>query len=217
MDELFDAIRRGDVATVKSLVDRDPALASVRMNNTSAVLMALYYGQSETAQLLIERGAFIDFPEACALGDLEKVKKMLAEKPSLLNEKSADGFPPVGLAIFFRHPDVAKFLIERGADVNAAATNAQKVAPVHAAAAVRDIESMKLLLERGADPNAVQQMDVTPLHGAASRGDVEMAKLLLAHGARADAKTSDGTSVAALAAKYNQPAFAEWFESAVRK
>lgn len=217
MDELFDAIRRGDAATVKSLVESDAALASARSHNVSAVLTALYHGQNDIARLLAERSASIDFHEAAALGDLDHVRTMLDANPSLLNERSSDGFPPLGLAIFFRHPEVAKFLIERGADVNAAANNPQKVAPAHAAAAVRDIETMKLLLERGADPNAVQQMDVTPLHGAASRGDVEMARLLLAHGARADAKMSDGTSVAALAAKYNQAAFAEWFESAVRK
>ena len=217
MDELFDAIRRGDAEAVESLVERDPKLASARMNNVSALLTSLYHGQNEIARLLAERGASIDFPEACAIGDLGRVRTMLAADPSRLDARSADGFPPVGLAIFFRHPDVAKFLIEQGADVNAPANNAQRVAPVHAAAAVRDVATMKLLLEKGADPNAVQQMDVTPLHGAASRGDVEMAKLLLAHGARPDATMTDGTSIAALAVKYNQAAFAEWFESAVRK
>jgi ankyrin repeat protein len=217
MDELFEAIRRGDAEAVKSLVDRDPKLASVRMNNVSAVLTSLYHGQNDIAGLLAERGASIDFPEACALGDLERVSTMLAANASLLDARSADGFPPLGLAIFFRHPDVAKFLIEHGADVNAPADNAQKVAPVHAAASVRDVTTMKLLLDRGADPNAVQQMDVTPLHGAAGRGDLEMAKLLLAHGARSDATMTDGTSIAALAVKYNQSAFAEWFESAVGK
>jgi len=216
MNDLFDAIRRGDVAAVKSLVDRDPAAASARLSGVSAVLTALYHGQTELVRLLVDRGASIDFPEACALGDLGRVQAMLAANPSLLDARSADGFPPLGLAIFFRHPDVAKFLIERGADVHAAADNAQRVAPVHAAAAVRDVETMNLLLDRGADPNAAQQMDVTPLHGAASRGDVEMAKLLLGHGARADAKMSDGTSVSALATRYNQTAFAEWFDSAAR-
>ena len=217
MNDLFDAIRRGDAEAVKSLVDGDPKLASARMNNVSAVLTSLYHGQNEIARLLVERGASIDFPEACALGDLEHVRTMLAANASLLDARSADGFPPIGLAIFFRQPEVAKFLIEHGADVNAPADNAQKVAPVHAAAAVRDVATMRLLLERGADPNAVQQMDVTPLHGAAGRGDIEMAKLLLTHGARPDATMSDGTSIAALAVKYNQAAYAEWFESAVGK
>lgn len=213
MDELFDAIRKGDVERVKSLVEGDRELANARQNNVSAILTALYHGQSAIAAFLAAAATSIDFHEACALGDFARVREMLDRDPSLLNRYSPDGFPPLGLAIFFRHRDVAKLLIERGADVNAAATNAQKVAPVHAAAAVRDVDTMRLLLERGADPNATQQMDVTPLHGAASRGDVEMAKLLLSHGANADAKMSDGTSVTDLAAKYSQPAFADWFRS----
>ena len=115
--------------------------------------------------------------------------------------------------IFFRHPDVAKFLIDRGADVNAVAENAQRVAPVHAAAAVCDRQTMQLLLARGADANAKQQMDVTPLHGAASRGDIETAKLLLKHGANPGAVMSDGTTIEAIARKYKQDDFANWFVS----
>ena len=100
------------------------------------------------------------------------VKEMLAEDPQLLHSRTPDGFPAAGLAIFFRHGELARWLIEQGADVNAAADNAMKVAPVHAAAAACDRETMALLLARGADPNAKQQVDYTPLHGAASRGDI---------------------------------------------
>ena len=118
------------------------------------------------------------------------------------------------LHVFFRHPDVARHLIEQGADVDAAADNAMRVAPAHAAAGVRDHETMRLILERGANPNARQQMDYTPLHGAAARGDVDMAKLLLAHGADRTAKGSDGMTPADVARKYGHPEFAEWIESA---
>jgi uncharacterized protein len=211
MDELFDAIRRGDSARVNALVKANPGALSAKSNNVSAVLTALYNGQNDVARLLVELGAPLDLHDACATGDLDRVRRMLAEDPSLLDQRSADGFPPLGLAIFFRQPDVAKFLIERGADVNAVAENAQRVAPVHAAAAVRDHQSMRMLLERGADPNAKQQMDVTPLHGAASRGDIDMAKLLLAHGADPHAVMSDGTTISALAEKYKQDEFAKWF------
>jgi uncharacterized protein len=211
MSELFDSIRRGDAAAVTSIIDADPAQASARENNVSAILFALYNGRSEIAALLAGRAASLDFSEACALGDTGRVRTMLGKRPSLLDEKSADGFPPLGLAIFFRQPALAKVLIELCADVNAVSDNAQRVAPLHAAAAVSDRDTMKLLLERGADPNARQQMDFTALHGAASRGDVEMAKMLLAHGADAAARTSDGMTVADFALKFGQPAFAEWF------
>jgi uncharacterized protein len=213
MSDLFDAIRRGDAAAVKEIVEREPSQASARENNLSAIMTALYHQRDEIARLLADHGASLDFHEACALGELDRVKTMLAADGSLLNRKSADGFPPVGLAIFFRHPAVAKFLIDRGADVNAAAANPQRVAPVHAAATVRDMASMRLLLDRGADPNARQQMDYTALHSAASHGDVEMAKLLLTKGADAAAKTSDGMTAADVAEKYKQPDFAKWFRS----
>jgi ankyrin repeat protein len=129
---------------------------------------------------------------------------MLDDDPHLLYSSSDDGFPALGLAIFFRHPEIARFLVDRGADVNEPAQNPQKVAPVHAAAAAQDRETMRLLLERGADVNARQQMDYTPLHGAASRGDLEMAKLLIEHGADANARASDGMTPADVAAKYGK-------------
>jgi len=212
MSNLFDAIRSGDAAAVRSLIDADPALLSARQNNVSPVMWAIYNGKSEVARLLASRTA-LTFHEACAVGDIERVRTMLDENPSLLNANAPDGFPPVGLAIFFRQPAVARLLIERGADVSAAADNPMRVAPVHAAAAACDRETMRLLLDRGADPNAKQQMDYTPLHGAASRGDVEMAKVLIARGADRNARGSDGKTVAQVAIEHGHPEFAEWLSA----
>lgn len=209
MSELTDAIKAGDAAKAEALVDADPTLLRDAENGVTPVLLALYHGKNDLARTLATR-AELSFHEAAAMGDLERVRALLDGDASLLDRRSADGFPAVGLAIFFRQPHVARFLIERGADVNASADNAQRVAPLHAAAAVCDRESLQLLLERGADPNAKQQMDYTPLHGAASRGDIEAAKLLLAHGASRDAKGSDGLTPADVARKYGHPQFAEW-------
>ncbi|HYI11198.1 MAG TPA: ankyrin repeat domain-containing protein [Thermoanaerobaculia bacterium] len=214
MSELTDAIKAGDAERVAVLVESDPSLLDVAENNVTPILLAVYHGKGEIARQLADRSPSLSFGEAIALGDAEGVKAMLAGDPALLHSRTADGFPSAALAIFFRHSELARYLIEQGADVNAAAENALRVAPLHAAAAVRDREIMQLLLDRGADANAKQQMDYTPLHGAASRGDVDMAKLLLEHGAERDAKGSDGTTPADVARKYGHPAFAEWLESA---
>jgi len=214
MSELTDAIKQGDSAKIDELLDRDPSLAGVAENNVTPILLAIYHGKRDIAQQLASRGGPLSFGEAVALGDTRRVKELLAATPELLHSRTADGFPAAGLAVFFGHGELARWLIEQGADVNAAAENPLRVAPVHAAAAAQDRETMQLLLARGADPNKRQQADYTALHGAASRGDVEMAKLLLAHGADRRARGADGMTVADVARKYGHPEFAEWFEKA---
>ena len=213
MSELTDAIKQGDLDKLNTLLDRDPSLATTPENNVTPILLAIYHGKKEAAQLLASRASAIPFGDAVALGDTDRVKQLLVADPSLLHSRTADGFPAAGLAIFFGHGALARWLIEQGADVNAAANNAMKVAPVHAAAAACDRETMRVLLERGADANAKQQMDYTALHGAASRGDIEMGRLLLAHGAERHPKATDGMTPADVARSHNHPEFATWIDS----
>jgi len=209
-DELIASIQQGNSARVAELLDADPALLHARAGNVSAVLLAVYTQHPEIARLFVERGAELTFAEACALGDDTRALALLDGDPSLLDRRTEDGFPPLGYAIFFRHPSLARALIERGADINAVAENAQRVAPVHAAASVGDVETMRLLLDRGADPNARQQAGFVPLHAAAGNGDLDMARLLIARGADRHARTDDGKDAAAIAAERGRGEFVAW-------
>jgi ankyrin repeat protein len=202
MNELFEAIRSNDAVAVASLLDADASLLDARLNGITPILFAVYNGHAELAQLFVDRGAHLTFCEACALGDAKSAMRMLEADPSLLETYSEDGFPPLGLAIFFGHPELARTLIERGADVNASARNALLVAPVHAAAAMRDAGTMQLLLARGADANARQQLGYTALHTAAQHGDDAILDLLLASGADPRVAGDDGKTPAALAAAH---------------
>jgi uncharacterized protein len=209
--ELFEAIRTNDAAAVAALLDGDRSLLGARQNGITPILFAAYNGHGELASLFLDRGATLTFGEACALGDVALALRMLDSDPALLDAYTEDGFPPVGLAIFFRHPELARSLIERGADVNAVARNAFGVAPVHAAASVRDAASMRLLLDRGADANARQQLGYTALHTAAQLGDEGIAELLLAHGADPGAAGDDGKTPADLAAAHGHPGIVKLF------
>lgn len=208
-NELFEAIRNGDAAATAVLLDDDPSLLNSRQNGVTPILFAVYNGQAELARLFLERGATPTFGEACAVGDADLALKMLEADPSLLDAYSDDGFPAVGLAVFFRHPELARALIERGADVNATARNAFRVAPVHAAAAMRDCATMQLLLDHGADVNARQQLGYTPLHTAAQLGDDAMIDLLRAGGADSRVAGDDGKTPADLAAAHGHIDIAE--------
>jgi uncharacterized protein len=209
-DELIESIRKGDAASVGKLLDEDRGLLQAAAGPVSAMMLAVYHGRRDIAQLFLEHGAEPAFGEAVALGDSDRVHSMLAGNPALLQDFTPDGFTLAGLAIFFRHPELARDLIERGADIHAAARNAQRVAPVHAAASVGDTASMRLLLERGADPNARQHMGYAPLHATAANGDRATAELLVAHGADPKAATDDGKTPADFAAERGHNELAEW-------
>jgi ankyrin repeat protein len=190
---IIEAIKTGDVATVHELLDADPALAGSRNENgVSAVLLATYYGRNEIAEALIERGASLDIFEAAAVGRVDRVEEILRARPELVNAYADDGFTPLGLASFFCHGAVARLLIERGADPNAASKNTQRVAPLHSAVSRRQTLIAEALLAKGANVNARQQSGVTPLHQAAHNGQADMVRLLLAHGADVQARMDDG-------------------------
>ena len=212
-DELIEAVKSGNESHVRELLDEDRSLLSARAGNVSAILLAVYHGKAAVAKLFVERGAQLSFFEAAALGDLDRVKSLLDADASLISQYSDDGYAPFGFATFFGHPEIDLFLMERGADVHAQATNAQRVGALHAAAAACNRDMVARLLDRGVDPNMRQQMDYTPLHTAAARGDREMATLLLRHGATRDAKGTDGKTPADVAREHGHQDIAEWLLS----
>jgi uncharacterized protein len=153
----------------------------------SDLLQAVYRGDQARVDELLAADPDLDVFEAAAVGRADRVRELLDEDPSLANAWAEDGYQPLGLASFFGHPEAARLLVERGAEVNSASRNDMKVMPLHSAAAADDpdvrYEIAKLLLEAGADPNTRQQDDFTPLMAAEQSGDERLAKLLSEAGA----------------------------------
>jgi uncharacterized protein len=196
------AVKKGDLAGVQDLLEQDSSLAATAdENGVSALLLACYYRKpdivAELLRLDVERNVF----EASATGQTERLRVLLAKQPSLANAFAADGFTPLGLAAFFGQRKAVEILLATGAQVNVAARNSMKVAPLHSAAAADQTEIARLLLEHGADVNARQQAGVTPLHQAAAAGQLGLAELLLDHGADVNARTDDGATPLGLAVK----------------
>lgn len=212
-EKLIEAIRNGNRQELESVLTAEPALATAAgPNGASPILLSVYYRHPELAQVLVSHGAKVGINEASAMGDLAQVKAFVAVDPKAVNEYSADGFFPLGLAIFFGHREVAEFLLQSGADVHQVARNAQHVTSLHAAIARQDFDLARTLLERGADANARQQAGFTPLHEAAAVGNERIMQLLVEHGAAINARNDEGKTSYDMAMERSKNAAAEWLK-----
>jgi uncharacterized protein len=198
---IFEAIAEGDLDRVRKLLAEDATLAGARdAQGLSAVTQARYHGHDDIVDALIDAGPELDVFEAAAVGRIERVRQLVEIDPALASAFSPDGFTPLHLAAFFGYPDIARLVVEHGADTQAVARNPMQVMPLHSAAAARQLEIAKLLVDRGADVNASQERGFTPLHEAAQNGDVELTRLLLGRGADPDQVAEDGRGAADFAA-----------------
>jgi ankyrin repeat protein len=208
--ELITAIKAGDSIAVQKLLTEDKELVRGRTAaGASLLIFCIYARHPELVDLFLQHGAILDIYEAAAAGRLRVLEEIIAGNPSQVNEYSPDGYPPLGLAAFFGHEKAVRLLLDRGADVNAAARNPQRVAPLHAAVAGPTPDIVEILLEAGADPNARQESDYTALHEAASRGLDRIVRVLITHGASKTAVNTTGQTPYDLAIQKGHHAMAE--------
>jgi uncharacterized protein len=210
----FEAIRSGDLATVKSLVAADASLTSARSDTgVSGVLTAVYMGRGEIRDFLIASGAVLELPEAAAVGYLSRVRELIEKSQAQANSFSPDGFPVVALAAFLGHLEIVQYLASRGADIDTAATNGSGYNALTGAVTSGHVAVVQWLLEHGANANYRYSAGYSPLLTAAANGHLDITKLLLAHGADPHATTNDGKTALSLAKERNHPEVAALFQA----
>ncbi len=194
--ELFTAIKGGDKAAVERLLELDRALVDARdEKGLSPVLAALYRGQNEIAAAILRRGPRLSVFEAAAAGYGARVREIVDRDQAQANGSPSDGYSPLGVAAFFRHREIVRYLLDAGADPLPASPQGG-FTPLHSAvatdAAPRDLEIVRMLLDKGANPNARSEAGNTPLHTTGFTGDRTSLELLLKHGADRTIKNKDG-------------------------
>jgi uncharacterized protein len=170
-------------------------------------------GDQECAKTLVAADPTLAIFAAALFGDAAEIEKLLAGNRSLVSAVSPDGWLPLHLAAHFSHPNAARALLNKGAQVNACSTNALRNMAIHAAAAGRAHSVAQLLLDAGADVNARQQGGWTPLHSAAQNGDIEFAQLLTEAGADVNARADNQQRPLDLALTKGQQAMVDFLES----
>lgn len=200
--EIFQAIHENNRDKVAQLVAANPVLARARNEaGVSAVMQARYESRMEIVELLRHAAGELDIFEAATLGDLSRLRALLANDPGLAMAFSNDGFTALHQAAFFGQPAAVEVLLLHAPDVNAISRNAMKVAVINAAAASRNAEVVKLVLRAGADPDTQQPMGYTALHSAAANNSIDMVRALLDAGADPAIRTDAGQTAAEMAAE----------------
>lgn len=72
-------------------------------------------GHTEMTTYLFEKGSDVDLHRAAAFGFIERVKQLLSEDASLINETSGFG-TPLHEASVWGHPEIVSLLLANGAD-----------------------------------------------------------------------------------------------------
>lgn len=194
-------IQNKEVDKVISLIKENPGILSLKDDNkTTGLMIIAYSGLDKAFEQAIKLKKTFSFHEAIVCGQIEIVKDYL-DKPdlNLTNTHSDDGFTPLSLAGFFNQTEIAKLLIEIGADPNISATNASKVNSLHSAIANENYELCEILIKKGVDVNAVQMQNVTALHSAVHRGNLDLTKLLIENGASTSLKMDNGDTALIIA------------------
>lgn len=175
------------------------------------------------------RGEFTPLMYAARQGNLKAVRA-LVDGGARLDEVSGDHSTALLLAAINGSFDVAKFLVERGADVMIASV--EKATPLFAVVntqwapktdtpqpstkyeQTQYLDLMKMMLDRGANPNARLEKDlwytqnkestssarITPFWRCANVGDIDCMRLLMSRGADPNISNVDGITPLLVAA-----------------
>ncbi len=137
--------------------------------------------------------------DAAMRGDVDAVRRLLDAsadvngRPADVNARQGDGATALHWAAYGGDVELARLLIDAGADP--AAANRNGSTPLWLAATNGDTAMIQTLLDAGADPNESLPLGRTPLMLAARTGNPDAVAVLLDHGADVNAReTARGTT-----------------------
>ena len=176
-------IRNGDGGTPSdaAAVDWETTRFILGMLRIKVSKEKIEAGRTRVVELLQQHGAARNtrgesnaLCDAVRSGDLRAVKEQLAKGVDINGGDREFGVTALSWAALLNDTEIAKFLIEEGADVNVRSRDGST--PLHSAAFLGRTEIAELLIQKGAEVNPKNYRDETPLD--ASMVDWETTKFI---------------------------------------
>jgi ankyrin repeat protein len=104
-------------------------LLHLTSHGVSPLMLSCYYKKPTVTNLLLNYTGDFTLFEAAAAGKL-MILPTLVIPAQTLDDYADDGFTAFGLACYFGHYDVARYLVLKGADVNRVSNNGFHVYPL---------------------------------------------------------------------------------------
>jgi ankyrin repeat protein len=130
--------------------------------------------------------------QAVKSGDIRTLRRLLKDRPLLINDKDRYGRTPLDWAARFGQVEILDHLLKAKADRNAG--DESENTPLHLAALHEHYKAVEMLLKGKADPNRQNRDGNTPLHLAANAGHGEILSLLGAGKADLEIQNKDGNT-----------------------
>jgi ankyrin repeat protein len=131
-EPLHDAAHDGDVEKVSGLIDEGVAMDVLSDNGETPLNLAILGGQLAVVDLLIEKGAdfrarnsggFTALHAAAYVGDVDTASKLLGKGANVNDQENKAEVTPLSVAAEEGHVEMARVLVEHGADLEAVERN----------------------------------------------------------------------------------------------
>jgi ankyrin repeat protein len=173
--QIIVAASKGDIETVRHLLQKDGIMNADDENGFSAIHHASSNGHENIVAILLSAGVTID------------------------DDTNNEGQTPLHMAVEHNHINVVSLLLSKGASFNLKDSSGNS--PLHVAAKNGHKNIAELLISKGVTIDAMNNMNATPLHKAAYYGRKDVVELLLSNGADVNAKTWMGVRASSIVEK----------------